>query len=202
MARNYGYSTDFDLETEKLFKEAIFLGEGHNGIVYEVPNNKAIKIFLDKKTCKEEAKILMEVKGSKYFPRIYKYGEYYIVREKIGGMRLDHYIQMYGLSERLSKNLYKLIKEFKKIGFTKLDARCRDIYVEESERLRVIDPKQCFTRKVTFPRHLMKGLDGERVLSQFLNYIDSFDKKTAMDWEKKMNQYFNSRRLDEDEYIE
>ena len=44
MTRTYSYSADFDTETEKLFKEAIFLGEGHNGIVYELPNNKAIRI--------------------------------------------------------------------------------------------------------------------------------------------------------------
>ena len=45
MARTYAYSADFDKEVEGLFREAQLLGEGHNGIVYEVPGNKAIKIF-------------------------------------------------------------------------------------------------------------------------------------------------------------
>ena len=48
MARTYAYSADFDKEVENLFREAEFLGEGHNGIVYEVPGNKALKIFLEK----------------------------------------------------------------------------------------------------------------------------------------------------------
>ena len=43
MARTYAYSADFDKEVESLFKDAKLLGEGHNGIVYEVPGNKAIK---------------------------------------------------------------------------------------------------------------------------------------------------------------
>jgi hypothetical protein len=51
MARTYAYSADFDKEVENLFREAEFLGEGHNGIVYDVPGNKALKIFLEKKIC-------------------------------------------------------------------------------------------------------------------------------------------------------
>ena len=135
MARTYAYSADFDKELESLFKDAKLLGEGHNGIVYEVPGNKAIKIFTDKNICKSEADILYKVKKSKYFPRIYKNGEYYILREMVNGKRLDHYIQENGLSQQLIYNLYRLINEFKALKFTKLDARCRDIYVNENERV-------------------------------------------------------------------
>lgn len=198
MARTYAYSADFDKEVENLFREAEFLGEGHNGIVYEVPGNKALKIFLEKKICKEEADILERVRKSKYFPKIYKRGDYYILREKVGGIRLDHYIEQYGLTEKLSYNLYKLLKEFEELRFTKLDIRCRDVYVEENERVMVIDPKQCYKRKVSYPRHLMKGLKGINVLNQFLFYVESFDEKTALEWEKKINQYYykeNSREI-------
>ena len=67
MARTYAYSADFDKEVESLFKDAKLLGEGHNGIVYEVPGNKAIKIFINKKVCKSEAEILYKVKKSSIF---------------------------------------------------------------------------------------------------------------------------------------
>lgn len=197
MARTYAYSADFDREVENLFREAEFLGEGHNGIVYEVPGDKALKIFLDKKVCKEEARTLEKVKKSKYFPKIYKYGEYYVLREKVDGKRLDHYIEENGLSEKLSYNLYKLIKEFEELGFTKLDARCRDIYVLENEKIKVIDPKQCYKRKVSYPRHLMKGLDGINVLAQFLTYIKRFNLKLGNEWEKKMNQYYYKKGIKE-----
>lgn len=190
MARTYGYSADFDKEVERLFRNAILLGEGHNGIVYELPGNKALKIFADRKVCKSEAEILLRVKKSKYFPKVYKYGELYILREMVGGIRLDYYIEENGLSQQLAYNLYRLINEFKSLKFTKLDARCRDIYVERNERIRVIDPKQCYTRKVTYPRHLMKGLNNINVLQQFLIYIKKIDKKTSEEWEKKIKQYY------------
>ncbi len=189
MVRTYGYSANFSRQVEKLFREAIFLGEGHNGIVYELPENKALKIFVDKRICKEEAAILNKVKKSKYFPKIYEINEYYILREKIGGIRLDHYIKKYGLDYNLSKNIYKLIREFKKLNFTKLDARCRDIYVDEKGNLRVIDPKQCYTRKVAYPRHLMKGLKGVGVLETFISYIKKIDYKRGVFWEESFNSY-------------
>ena len=74
MVRTYAYSADFDKETEKLFRKAVFLGEGHNGIVYELPENKAIKIFQEAKVCREEAEILKKVSKSTYFPHVYNIG--------------------------------------------------------------------------------------------------------------------------------
>ena len=195
MARTYAYSADFDKELESLFKDAKLLGEGHNGIVYEEPGNKAIKKFTDKNICKSEADILYKVKKSKYFPRIYKNGEYYILREMVNGKRLDHYIQENGLSQQLIYNLYRLINEFKALKFTKLDARCRDIYVNENERVKVIAPKQCYKRKVDYPRHLMKGLEGIDCLEIFLSGIYSIDKKTEKEWNKKIDQYFKKIRI-------
>ena len=190
MARTYAYSADFDKEVESLFKDAKLLGEGHNGIVYEVPGNKAIKIFTNKKVCKIEAEILYRVKKSKYFPRIYKNGDYYILRDMVNGIRLDDYIKENGLSQQLIYNLYRLINEFKALKFTKLDARCRDIYVNKNERLMVIDPKQCYRRKVDYPRHLMKGLDGIDVLEEFLRGIYIIDRRKAEEWEKKIKLYY------------
>ena len=190
MARTYAYSADFDKEVEGLFREAQLLGEGHNGIVYEVPGNKAIKIFTNKNVCKSEAEILYKVKKSKYFPKIYKNGEYYILRDMVNGKRLDDYIKENGLDQQLIYNLYRLINEFKSLKFTKLDARCMDIYVDKNQRIKVIDPKQCYKRKVDYPRHLMKGLDGIDVLEEFLRGIYIIDKRRGEEWERKINQYY------------
>ena len=191
MVRTYAYSANFDKELEKLFREAKFLGEGHNGIVYELPEDKAVKIFTNKDICREEAKILYKVKRSKYFPRIFRCDRYYILREMVQGKRLDHYIKENGMSKKLVLNLYKLINEMKRLKFSKLDARCRDIYVDENENLKVIDPKQCYTRKVSFPRHLMKGLKEIDYLDIFLKYMREIDYESAKKWEMKFEEYCN-----------
>ena len=196
MPRTYSYSADFDTETEELFKKATFLGEGHNGIVYELPNDKAIKIFQEAKCCKEEGEILKKVSKSKYFPKVYKLGKFYIVRDKIKGKRLDYYIKKKGFSYEISEGLYNLIIEFKRLKFTKIDARCRDIYITDNNSIMVIDPKQCYNKKVSYPRHLMKGLEKAGVLESFLEDIRLIDKKSALDWEKRYNKYLQNREFE------
>jgi len=195
MPRTYAYSADFDQETEMLFRDAELLGEGHNGIVYELPENKAVKIFQEKKCCKEEGEILKRVGSSSYFPKLHKMGDYYIVRDKVDGIRLDHYIKKHGFSYEISLNLYELFKEFKRLKFTKLDARCRDLYITDDNKIMVIDPKQCFSKKVTYPRHLMKGLHKLEVLESFIEDIRIIDIKIAKEWEKKINHYLENKKL-------
>ena len=192
MPRTYAYSASFDKDTEKLFKDAKLLGEGHNGIVYELPEEKAIKIFQDSKCCREESSILKKVK-SEYFPKVHNTGEYYIVRDMVYGYRLDYYIKKKGFNYELSEKLYKLLLEFKRLKFTKIDARCRDIYVGKDKEVMVIDPKQCYKKKVSYPRHLMKGLEKIGVLDSFLEDINIIDKKVAKNWRKKYNQYLQNR---------
>ena len=193
MPRTYCYCANFDAKTEQLFRDAKYLGEGHNGIVYEVPGNKALKIFQQKQICKEEADILMKVRKSRCFPRIVSYGDYYILREMIDGERLDHYIKKNGLSERLAKNIIKTMKEFKNLKFTKIDARCRDLYVTENEVIKVIDPKQCYRRKVTYPRHLMKGLEAIGALDDFMNIVKKQDIKLYRFWKKSYDNYLRNK---------
>lgn len=196
MKSNYAYSACFDRKTEKLFKKAKYLGQGNNGIVYELPNNKVIKIFLKEKVCKSEGNILKKTRKSKYFPRIYTHGDLYIVREKVCGIQLDKYIKKNGLSKEMSMKIYRLLKEFKKLGFVKLDTRCKDIYVTDKFELMMIDPKGFYTRKVDFPRHLMKKLNSLNVLNLFLSHIESENPKLAREWKRKAKRYFEKNNIE------
>ena len=45
----------------------------------------------------------------------------------------------------------------------------------------------------------MKGLNGINVLDQFLNYVERFDKKTSLEWGKKMEQ--NYYKQDNEEIV-
>ncbi len=196
MKGNYAYSACFDKDTEKLFKEAEYLGQGNNGIVYELPNNRVIKIFLKEKICRAEGDTLKRTKKSKYFPNIYAHGKLYIVREKVCGVRLDKYIKRNGLSKEMSMKIYRMLKEFKKLGFVKLDTRCRDVYVTDDLELKMIDPKGCYTRKVDFPRHLMKKLNRLKVLDTFLGHIEEKDAKLCRYWKHQLDKYFEKNNIE------
>lgn len=197
MKKNFAYSADFDEITEKLFREANYLGQGNNGVVYELPNKKVIKIFLKQKVCNDEGSILAKTNGSKYFPYMYKKGKLYVVRDMVEGQRLDEYIKKSGLSNSLIENIYNLLLEFKKLKFKKLDTRCKDIYVSEDEKLMIIDPKKAYTRKVDYPRHLMKGLNRIGVLEEFLEGIKKIDSRKAKIWRLKFKKYCEAEQLSE-----
>ena len=189
MKKKYAYSVDFNEKVEKLFKKAEYLGQGNNGIVFELPENKVIKIFSDSKVCNDESGILIKTKGSKYFPKIFDKGTNYIIREKVEGERLDYYIKDNGLSEKLIRNIYSLLMEFKKLKFKKLDIRCKDIFVAKNEKIMIIDPKKSYNRKVDYPRHLMKGLMKLQVLNKFLDEIKEIDQKRYIIWKTKFEEY-------------
>lgn len=193
MARHLDFSTNFSDELEKLFKKAEFLGEGHNGIVYLLPENKIIKFFRDKEICADEYYILHKARGSKFFPKVYECGEYYIVRDYVGGTRLDKYIEKKRLDGHLCKALVEMLDEFIKLGFTKIDIRCRDIYVQDNKSIVVIDPKNSFGKTIKYPRHLMKGLNKLGVLQIFLNYIKEKDKSKYVAWKYSMEKYLKYR---------
>ena len=195
MKKNFAYSVDFDENTEKLFREADYLGQGNNGIVYELPDKKAIKIFLRKKVCNDEGSILTKTNGSKYFPRLYKKGKLYVIRDLVEGNRLDKYIKHNGLNEILITNIFDLLLEFERLRFKRLDIRCKDIYVLDNGRLMIIDPKKAYTRNVNYPRHLMKGLNRIGVLDEFLKGIRKIDSKKAISWELKFKRYCERTNL-------
>ncbi|KEI91415.1 protein kinase [Clostridium botulinum] len=183
------YYIDLNNKAEKMLRKGEFLGSGHNGIVYLLPDKKVIKIFKEKKVCKKEREILQKTNNSKYFPKVYDYGDYFILREYIRGERLDHYIKQNGINKRLTHNIIKLIKEFERLKFKKLDIRCKDIYVDKRYKLRIIDPKNNYSKTVVYPRHLMKGLNKLKVLDDFLIHVEKEEPKYYDLWSTRMKEY-------------
>ncbi|HDK7176326.1 TPA: protein kinase [Clostridium botulinum] len=183
------YYIELNNKAERMLRKGEFLGSGHNGIVYLLPDKKAIKIFKEKKVCKKEREILQKTNTSKYFPKVYDYGDYFILREYIRGERLDHYIKQNGINKRLTHNIIKLIKEFERLKFKKLDIRCKDIYVDKKCKLRIIDPKNNYSKTVIYPRHLMKGLNKLKVLDEFLLQVKKEDQKYYDLWSIRMQDY-------------
>ena len=189
MKKNHCYSASFDLKTEGLFREAEFLGQGNNGIVYKVPENKVIKLFYEEKVWYDEAYIFTRTKRSAFFPKLYEKGRFYIVREMVEGIQLDKYIKKNGLNFELTKNIYEMLEEFKRLKFKKIDSRCKDIYVSNDLKIKLIDPKKYYRRNIEFPRHLMKGFLKLEVLNDFYIYMKQINEEKTREWIKLFQLY-------------
>ncbi|MGV8981990.1 protein kinase [Clostridium sp.] len=189
MNKDGNYYIRLNSRVEKMIRTSEFLGSGHNGIVYLLPNQRVIKIFKDKKICGKEYSIFMKTRSSKYFPKVYEHGDYYIVRDLANGQRLDKYIKKHGITKEISHNLVDLIKEFKRLNFKRLDIRCKDLYLNEDFSITVIDPKNNYSKKVNYPRHLMKGLNNLGVLDEFLSVVSEVNSEFYELWDFNFNEY-------------
>lgn len=179
--------------------ECKFLGKGHNGAVYLLPDNKVIKICFVMKDFHGEAFILKKVNGNKYFPRIYEVGGNYMIRDYIDGMSLKDYIKRNGLSKKIVLELLALLKEFEKLKFKKIDVRCKDVFVEPGGKLKVIDPQKFFTKERNFPQHLSKGLYKLGVLNTFMTILKEENPKLYKSWAHRIEKYIEEKKLEEEE---
>ncbi|MCH3963174.1 MAG: protein kinase [Clostridium sp.] len=192
MSKKAGYYIQLDNEAEKLLRKGQFLGAGHNGIVYLLPDNRVIKIFKSSIVCENEYSILKKTSKSIHFPTVYSHGSHYIVRSYAEGTRLDYYIKERGLDYNTAHSIVELLKEFKKLKFTKLDIRCKDLYLDESFFLNVIDPKNNYSRSCIYPRHLMKGLNKLGVLGSFLNVVRKEYSEVYDEWSFRIERYLKN----------
>lgn len=166
-----------------------FLGKGNNGIVYMLPEGKAIKVCFEEEKCRKEYFILKRIHNNKYFPRVYGMCGNYMIRDYVEGVPLNRYIRKHGLDRELAVNILKLLREFRKLKFAKEDVRCKDIMVQAEGTLMVIDPKKCYSKERDFPRHLCKGLYKLGVLDQFMKVVKETDSKSYKRWSGKINSY-------------
>lgn len=183
------YYIQLNSRVEGLLKTSEFLGAGHNGIVYSLPNKRVIKIFKSRKVCAQEYSILVRTKKSKFFPKVYEHGSYYIVRDYASGERLDKYIKKHGFSKEIAHSVVTLIEEFKNLNFKRLDIRCKDLYLRDDFLITVIDPKNNYSKTVNYPRHLMKGLYNLGVIDEFLSVIRDYYPETYELWNFSFKQY-------------
>ncbi len=70
-----------------------------------------------------------------------------ILYEYVDGIRLDKYLRRGNLDEELCKELYLMILEFERLGFKRIDIRCKDIYIQDDYTLKIIDPKNNYKKE-------------------------------------------------------
>ncbi|MGL4655970.1 MAG: hypothetical protein ACRCWM_08805 [Sarcina sp.] len=196
MSKNFDYSSkNVPKDIEEKLKTAKKIGEGHNGVVFLFEDGRTIKFFRRHDSWQDESYILRKVEGSKYFPKVKEVGDNFIVRDYVEGERLDKYLKTNKMDERLASALYDMISEFEKLKFKRLDIRCKDVFYNVKKgTVKIIDPKGNYSKKVTYPRHLMKGLYKKGALKIFLSFAKSVNAKKASVWEVKIDGYLKSNK--------
>lgn len=127
------------------------IGKGRQGAVFKISPDQCVKIYPKKENAKKEGMVLLVGQESTIVPRVYEIGENYIIMEYLDGSSLMQYLESNQiLSEKITNQILFLLKEMKRLKFTRLDARLKHIIVTKQGELKVVD----------LVNHLKKGTTG------------------------------------------
>jgi predicted Ser/Thr protein kinase len=159
------------------------IGDGADGMVYQLTHDRCVKIFFNEETQKRELKAIQLGQSSPVIPILYEYGSNYIVMEYIHGTSLSKYLKKHKrLTQSLVEKILHMLDELKRIGFTRHDAEVRHILINESGDLKVVDHKRALSSKRSIPTKLFKGLYGVGLLEEFLNYVQKLRPSYYHEW--------------------
>lgn len=96
------------------------LGHGYQGTVYKIDSQKCIKIFKKNKVCMDKVNTLVMAQDNVHFPKLYSFGNKYIIREFIDGLELDKYLLTNPLTPSISKKIIELYEAMEFVGFDML----------------------------------------------------------------------------------
>jgi predicted Ser/Thr protein kinase len=162
---NIDNSIPYDIKRSK------YLGQGHSGKVYLMPNGKVIKIFKNSDSCRDEYNILKTVEGSCHFPKTYELGTRYMVRDYVGGINMREYLYQYKITRSLVLRIANLVDDLKELGFKKLNLRCSHLFVQNNGTLMLIDPRKNFTQNIPYPKSFLNDLKKIDLLEDFLKIL-------------------------------
>ncbi|WP_440970231.1 hypothetical protein ACSS6N_23190 [Peribacillus frigoritolerans] len=159
------------------------IGKGKQGAVFKISPDRCVKIFPDPKRCLNESQVLRAAQEVRIVPRLFEVGSNYIVMEYIDGPSLDQFLESKGfLPEDMTKKILFLLKEMKRLKFTRLDAKLRHIFVTKQEDLIVIDHANSFIKIDSVPTELFKDLNEKGLFSSFLEQVKQADPESYMEW--------------------
>jgi RIO-like serine/threonine protein kinase len=169
------------------------IGMGAQGAVFQLSDERCVKIYSNILQAQMELEALKAGQHLSFFPRLYEYGENYIVMEYFNAPTLKEYLRNNTyIPESITKKLLNILNEMKKAQFTMVDAPLRHIFVLENEELKVIDHVNAFKRVHPVPLKLLRDLNMMLLKESFLSLVKKMEPGTYKMWQ----QYFNENQLD------
>ncbi len=149
-----------------------YIGKGMHGSVYKIDNHKCIKIFKKKETCQNEIETLAMAQNNIYFPKLYDFGERYIVREFIEGIELDKHLKNNPLTIDLSQKIIKIYEALGEVGYKRQDTALLHIFINSRGELRLIDTAKAMSISTKYPKIILSDLKVLGLKNTFLQHVE------------------------------
>lgn len=152
------------------------IGSGMHGKVYKIDNNKCIKIFKKAMVCQKEVETLAMAQSNKFFPKLYDFGDKYIIREFIEGIELDRYLKSNALTLDISSNIINIYKAFIEVGFSRHDTALLHIFITPCNDFKIIDTAKAMTYSTKYPKIILRDLKVLGYKDMFLEHVQLLDR--------------------------
>ncbi len=139
--------------------------------MYKIDSEKCIKIFKKKSSCSDELHSLLISQSYSCFPKLYSYGDKYIVREYVHGTPLDEFLLHNPLTDSICRKIMELYLKMKYVGFERLDSALFHIFVSYYGEFKLIDTAKAMKKKYTCPRIILSGLSDLNYKNEFLDFV-------------------------------
>lgn len=172
------------------------IGKGKQGAVFKISEDQCVKIYAKQEHALSEGAVLKAAQESGITAKLYEVGEKYVMMEYIEGHSLKQYLEAKGdITEDLVKKILFLLKEMKRLKFTRLDARLDHIIITKENKLKVIDLvySYSFEKQCSLPERLLKGLRKLGVLPLFLDQVKKLDSEFYREWKDFMEEFKSIR---------
>lgn len=170
-------------------KNLEFLGKGTQGSVYRIDDKKCIKIFKKKKSYEDELHSLLMAQIDPHFPKIYSFGDRYIIRECIDRIQLDKYLSLNVMTKELCNKILELYKAMKWVGYRRLDCAIFHIFLIQNGDIRLIDTAKAMKKDQVYPSILIDGLKKLDQKEIFLRYTAENDINLYKSWIKYFKEH-------------
>lgn len=165
------------------------IGKGVDGNVYKLAPDCCIKLFNRANDAETEAYAYRRAQGSPIIPKLYFSGPSYIIIEFIEGISLDRYLPQQGhVSSAMTEKILALIKETKRLGFSRQDAALRHMILDKQDNLRLIDLVHAYIYDEPKPVRLFNDLKVFKLLDSFVEQVKAQDMSTYQDWKKTLSR--------------
>jgi predicted Ser/Thr protein kinase len=115
------------------------IGKGHQGAVFQIDEHRCVKIYAAKESQQRELHALQLGGKIGICPKVYLWGENFIVMEYLTHPTLFEYLDRHPLTRELTMKIIDLLESFEKIGYNRFDHSARHIYMVPDGKMKIID---------------------------------------------------------------
>jgi serine/threonine protein kinase len=161
------------------------IGQGAQGAVFKISGNQCVKIYASNEFTEREYSSYQAAKHSQLTPKIYEKGPNYIIMEYLSGHSLDNYLRGMGmLPKNVTKLILNVLREMKRLHFTRIDFFLRHIFIDGNYQVKIIDLVNSYTIRDSFPTLLFGNLKELGLLKAFLQQVKELDPKIYLKWKQ------------------